>query len=471
MEVASALSAYLASGLGEAGPHSSYLTGPHSILFGCCAFLTSTYFWLGYMAVTREEVKITVSRHSKKIQSIIARCPTLKRAPAPPFFLMNEHLQFFPWSIQGRIHMHMFPVPYQRLEHMYPDGKEKAIIDVYPSFEEDTRPLPIVIILGGLRGHSQDLPGNTLTRRFIATGRFRVVVDHKRGNAWQRDSENSYWGKYIPLMKAEFHLMGCAADVSSSIRYLRQKYPDQANVPTQMVGVSVGSGHLVTCLGGWAKLRKEGKVDRFGFPPPGNMVGGVVAFPGYDIKICGSRVRFPYSLMISETVRSHFIRRNQKVLREGLGDQVVDEALAMKDLQECNDMAYRFTCTESPQDYYNTYNPIHYLPHVDVPILAINPLDDPVTIIENCLEPSPYPEFKGMSYRQFFENSKQPMAIVMPASGSHCPGLDGGNFNFFEKVEGVWMFKNWFDDVTVEFCSAVLDDLDLQNGKRGSRNL
>ena len=97
---------------------------------------------------------------------------------------MNEHVQFFPWTFQGVVHKKMFPVQYQRLEFIYPDGKEKGIIDVSPSFDDDKRLLPIVIFLAGLRGHSQDLPGNSLPRRFIKSGRFRVVCDHRRGNAY-----------------------------------------------------------------------------------------------------------------------------------------------------------------------------------------------------------------------------------------------------------------------------------------------
>ena len=429
------------------------LTNPYTPMAVSVWVLFLAYLWFGWAVVINKPVFITVSKNNKQIQKILARCKRIHQPPCPPFFLLNEHAQFLPWCYQGMLHMIYYPICYQRLEHFYPESKERAIIDVYPSFETDKRPLPIVILLAGLRGHSQDLPGTTLQRRFINDGRFRIVVDHRRGNAWEN-------GDYLPLTQPEFHLMGSPEDLSSSIRHMRELYPQQAKVPTQICGISVGSGHLVTCLGKWAEMRKNGAADRYGYPPPDNIVGGIGAFPGYDISRCGLKAKFPYNRLLPEIVKGHFYERNKDVLIPGIGQKIFDEAMTMKSLQDVNDLAYAVTKCTDAEDYYQKYNPIRALIHVDVPLLAINPLDDPVTTPENCLEVSPYPEFKGLSYRQACEQGDQPMVVCMPACGSHCPGFDGGNFDFFEKSEcGVWMFKSWFDDVMIEFCAAVLDDL------------
>ena len=43
-----------------------------------------------------------------------------------------------------------------------------------------------------------------------------------------------------------------------SIRNLRNRYPEQANVPIFLSGISLGSALAMTSAGYWDRLRKEG---------------------------------------------------------------------------------------------------------------------------------------------------------------------------------------------------------------------
>ena len=73
--------------------------------------------------------------------------------------------------------------------------------------------------------------------------------------------------------------------------------------------------------------------------------------------------------------------------------------------------------------------------------------------------------YKGRHYAQFISETEN-MQVAITPSGSHCPFLDGGNFGFMEKVEGVWMLKNWSESVTVEFLEKVV----LVDGEESMKN-
>jgi len=92
--------------------------------------------------------------------------------------------------------------------------------------------------------------------------------------------------------------------------------------------------------------------------------------------------------------------------------------------------------------------------------------DDPVTVVDNVYEEGePTAIYKGRNYVDFISVTEN-MQLVITPSGSHCPFLDGGNFNFLEKVDGVWMLKNWAERACVEFLEKVV----LEDGRESMAN-
>lgn len=360
--------------------------------------------------------------------------------------------------LQGYIHKFFFPVPYQRIENTTPCGQDKSVLDVYPSFDENHDVLPIVFILPGLRGYSQDCPGISVVKRFAATKRFRVIVHHRRGHV---EDEK--------IKAGVFHFAGDPDDLSCSIRNLRDTYPEHANVPIFLMGLSLGSALAVVSAGYWDRMRKERKTCSYGFPPPDNIGGMVLTSAGFDITRCFDRFPWPYSTILRECLKDHFIRKNEDVLRNAHGDEAVDNMLKVNSLGQFVDGCYKFAGCSTREDFFDKYNPVLFLPHFTTPCMVLLAIDDPITVIENCLEVSPYPDFGGMSYKQYTENRKNVVILgVLPQTGSHCTFIDGGNFDFMEKVDGLWMLKNWSEDAAVEFCLAVVEDINSSETKKNN---
>ena len=161
-----------------------------------------TYYYLSWVSITRGTPRFVTS-NVDNVQRLMSRMPTLYREPCPPMWCTNPHLQFGPWMLQGYIHQWFFPIEYQRIENITPCGQDKSVLDVVPSFEEDKRALPIVIIFPGLRGHSQDCPGIAVVKRFKATNKFRTIVHHRRGHVVGESIEAGV-----------FHFVGDSDDLS-----------------------------------------------------------------------------------------------------------------------------------------------------------------------------------------------------------------------------------------------------------------
>lgn len=114
------------------------------------------------------------------------------------------------------------------------------------------------------------------------------------------------------------------------------------------------------------------------------------------------------------------------------------------------------------EEYLRQNNAVYWMPMLrHFPGLVILAKDDPVTVIDNLYEEGePFELYKGKNYADYF-CSIDNISLVVTPTGSHCPFLDGGNFNFMEKVGGCWMLKNWAENAAVEFLVKVV----LEEGK------
>lgn len=426
-------------------PESTKYDVETNLFLGTCVFVILTYWFLGWCTKTSGTPIIVTSKRSA--QHLIDRVPTIHNEPSPPIWCTNPHVQFFPWCLQGYIHQYFYPIPFQRVEHETPCGQDKSVLDVYPSFETTPEVLPIAIILPGLRGHSQDCPGGAVVRRFAATKKFRAIVHHRRGHVIGET-----------LQAGTFHFSGDHEDLSFSIRHIRNAYPEHKDAPIFLVGISLGSAHAVCSVAEWDRLRSQNKLDQYGYPAPHNIGGIMCTSAGFDTSRCFRRFPWPYNGLLAECVKDHFIRRNEELLRKVHGDEVVDRILSIEDIQEFVDEVYPFAGLKSTEEFYEKYNPVHAMHDFTTPCLFLLAQDDPITIPHNGLEISPYEKYEGCSYRQYLERRDDVCAIgVLPQTGSHCTFIDGGNFNCFEKIYDIWMFKSWAETACVEFCQAIVD--------------
>jgi len=422
----------------------------HAFFYAVCALVWVTYFYLEWLCKVCGPPIIVTTR--VPMQHIIDKMPSARREPCPPIFWTNPHIQFIPWLIQGYVHGYFWPVDFQRLENVTPCGKDRSVLSVYPGFDVQPAILPIIIILPGLRGWSQDCPGIAIVKSWANTKKFRVIVHNRRGHVPEEK-----------LIGGVFHMAGDSDDLSYSIACMRNKFPQHTTAPIFLMGLSLGSALAVTSAGHWDELRRENRNDRYGHPPPENIAGIVLTSAGFDLTKCFNRFPFPYSYIMREALKDHFILKNDEMLREKYGDAAVDHMLKVESLGDFVEGAWRFADCASVEEYFSKYNPVLSLEHFTTPCCLLLSKDDPITVIENGLEISPYPQFKGLSYKQFTQQRTDAMILgILPNTGSHCTFLDGGNFGFMEKLDGLWCLKCWSDTVAIEFANAILEDRGFQ---------
>ena len=214
----------------------SGVTPEAQVFAGATAALFFFFYYLNWLVDTRDP--LFIAGGSPKILDIIAKCPTLWRQPIPPFFFSNPNAQFIPYLIINIIHGWICPMDYQRVTNVTPDGLDVSVVDVFPRFDDTPEPLPLVIICPGLTSGSQDMPGISIAKRIAATKRYRVVAHHRRGHVVGEEGK---------LKAGIFHFAGDMDDIAATIRNLREKFPDQCNVPFFILGLSLGCLPACVC--------------------------------------------------------------------------------------------------------------------------------------------------------------------------------------------------------------------------------
>ena len=215
---------------------------------------------------------------------------------------------------------------------------------------------PLVVYLHTITGSSKDT-GHYMR---AATRRgWRSCVLNRRGHN-------------MPLTSARFNVIGDAEDTRVMVDHVMAKYPQASYLG--MVGISAGSGLLVTYLG------KEG--DR----TPVNAACSLC--PAYDISQAFDRLRelFPaVDSYILQSMKNRFLHNNTEILGAAQPAALArcQQAQTIVQFMEAH---VTFAGSSSVPEYYEDSNPMAWVSSIVRPLLIINSEDDMVCLPENIRE-------------------------------------------------------------------------------------
>jgi hypothetical protein len=202
------------------------------------------------------------------------------------------------------------------------------------------------------------------------------------------------------LQSPTFNLLGDPGDVEMQLTAVRREYP---NAFLGMVGVSAGSGLLISYLG------------RAGASTP--VSAACAMCPAWDVSMAFDRLRKEQpatSKLMLANIKSRFIKRNERLLREWDPD-ATDACLAATSLPELLAAHAPFamrTRGASASEYFTVHNPMEHRTGVAVPTLVLNAEDDFVCSARNI--------------RPDIIVRDQPGSLLLVTrSGSHCAYNEG----------------------------------------------
>lgn len=408
------------------------------------------------------------------MDQLISKIPNLLRGPRPPLLFSNRHLQFIPWLIQNEIHR-VQSIPFQRIEFSVSacldksQGVENCIrspvmndtitLDVFPPFDDKENQYPefhagspIIFFSPGLRCNSQDLPGTMIVRRAFGDG-FRSVVVNRRGHTPD-----------MKLQAPRWNLFGDVDDLEQVYWHVQEELA-APHTPFFLHGISSGTATVVSALAEWDRRIALHEKEAGDSTKPNKIapsfVGSVSVVPGYDISkvFRPERFKYPYNPLLVNSVKDHFVRQNEDVLRS-YDSQAVDAALQATNLQDFLDAAAPFAGYPNATEYYKGENPVNGVTFITTPSLVLNSIDDPCCNIQNLYEESPYPQHSGKTYAHMVSESQRGL-LAVSKTGTHCPFLDSSNYFLPAVMEdpytGEWMLDTWGDRVSIEFYKAALE--------------
>lgn len=199
-----------------------------------------------------------------------------------------------------------------------------------------------------------------------------------------------------------------------------------------------------------------------GLKAPSFTAALIIAPGSFDISNCFNRFDRPYELMLLHSAKSHFVNKNETILRE-FNSMAVDEILASNTLQEFSERSTIFSGFETSDKLFKYGNTVTKVHEIITPYCVINAKDDP--FFENSFDiNSNYLPHKGnRNDHQVVLDSPFGM-LVLPNSGSHLPFLDGTFFpigrdplKFSEGGSGI-LLASWCDESAMEWFTFWLNE-------------
>lgn len=335
------------------------------------------------------------------IDRIVEMCPELRRPRYVPTF----------WAADTWTNCALFIVKqmydkswlrsnsYTREELVLPDGGTVSI-DYHPcpSLPEEA---PLVIFLHTITGSAKET-GHFM--RYATRRGWRSCVFNRRGHAG------------MPLTSPRFNCMGEAEDTAAQVSAVLARHPSLSYLA--MVGISAGSGLLVTYLG------KEG--DQTPVQAAASLC------PAYDITRAFSRLSEDFPSVdghILASMKRLFLQPNQHILSSSSHPAYL-AASGAATIHEFLLAHHTFAGSASAEQYFLDNNPMEWVEKVARPTLIVNSEDDMVCLQENIRE-----DIVG----------RLPGALLLRTKrGSHIA------YN-----EGIFGTGNYLSRVTMDFLDAA----------------
>lgn len=221
-----------------------------------------------------------------------------------------------------------------------------------------------------------------------------------------------------PLTSPSFNVMGEASDTAAQVAAVVARHPEASYLA--MVGISAGSGLLVTYLG------KEGEATP--------VRAAAALCPAYDITRAFSRLSLNFPSVdahILASMKRLFLNKNQDILKAS-DPQAYEACVSAATIHQFLLAHWPFAGAPSLQEYFQQNNPMEWVGSVARPTLIVNSEDDMVCLAENIREDIV---------------SALPGAILLRTQrGSHIA------FN-----EGLLGTGNYLSRVTMDFLDAAME--------------
>ena len=293
---------------------------------------------------------------ARRIDAIVQACPELSRpryVPTP--WAANRWLNLGLFLIKEKFDKYLRVTSYDRKILTMDDGGTVSIDFV----DDDTLPdtAPIVIFLHTVTGSSRDTANFV---RYAAAYGWRGVVFNRRGHGG------------LGLTSPKFNLMGDAEDTRAQVDFVTKKFPTSSYLG--MVGISAGSGLVVTYLG------KEGCNTP--------VQAACSLCPAYDITQAFTQLASIHPLVDSQllsVVKNHFISKNINILFKKSKD-AVEKCFEARNTHEFLTAHYPFAGFDSEEQYFASNNPMEWVETIARPLMLVNSEDDMVCLPQNIQE-------------------------------------------------------------------------------------
>lgn len=329
---------------------------------------------------------------SDRNRKILQACPSLHAPFRPTPWACNNHLQIALLLLKEKLARRL---RYERVDPLIMSDGGTTAVEWLGLDRADTT--PTMVLLHSVGGCAQTLA--PLSRYFHDSRGWRVAACVRRGHGG------------LPLTAASFNTMGSTADLREQLQYIRERYPHS---PLYGIGVSAGSGLLVRYLG------EEGE---------NSLLRAAVAYcPAYDIDKAFGRTHPFYSTRVTRGLQSDYIAPHA----DQFGAlQSYPDCCDATNLEELHHSLYEVAGYPSYEAFDAASNPMHVIDNIDVPVLVINALDDPVCVGENV--------------RENQEHIRRLPAgmLLLTRRGSHCAYYEG------------WRALPWAHRVMGEYLSAT----------------
>jgi len=275
-------------------------------------------------------------------------------------------------------------------------------IDYAECPEEMPETAPIVIFLHTITGSAKE---TGYFMRYAVRRGWRTCVFNRRGHAG------------LHLTSPSFNVMGESSDTAAQVESVRKRFPDSSYLA--MVGISAGSGLLVTYLG------KEG--DRTPVQAAASLC------PAYDITRAFSRLSMNYPSVdkhILGSMKRLFLKPNLAILNDK-SPEALQDCSAATTIHEFLHAHWPFSGAGSLEEYWAENNPMEWVDKVARPTLIVNAEDDMVCLAENI--------------REDIVAALPGAVLLRTQKGSHIA------FN-----EGIFGTGNYLSRVTMDFLDAAM---------------
>jgi len=262
---------------------------------------------------------------------------------------------------------------------------------------------PMVIFLHTITGSARE---TSHFMRYATRRGWRSCVFNRRGHAG------------IPLTSPSFNVMGEPSDTAAQVAAVVARHPEASYLA--MVGISAGSGLLVTYLG------KEGEHTP--------VQAAASLCPAYDITRAFSRLSINYpgvDAHILASMKRLFLNKNQEILKAA-DPAAYSACVSAATIHQFLLAHWPFAGAPSLQAYFEQNNPMEWVGSVARPTLIINSEDDMVCLAENI--------------REDIVSALPGALLLRTQRGSHIA------FN-----EGLLGTGNYLSRVTMDFLDAAME--------------